>query len=117
LEIGVGIGTDAINFLKAGADYYGIDISEKSLKIAKQRLSIYGFDSNRLKVINAEEVDQYFLKNSFDLVYSFGVIHHTPNPEKVVNATYHLLKSGGLFKLMLYAKESWKSYMIEIGLD
>lgn len=117
LEIGCGIGTDATNFMRAGADYYGVDLSKESLKIAKQRFSVFGFDPERLQEANAEKLSEYFEKESFDLVYSFGVIHHTPEPKKIIESIKKILKKDGILKIMLYAKNSWKSYMIDIGLD
>jgi len=117
LEIGCGIGTDAISFLQNGADYYGIDISDESIKIAKKRLSLYNYDSNRLFCINAENLLDLFEQESFDLIYSFGVIHHMSDPIVVIDIIHKLLKKDAIFKLMLYSKESWKNYMIEVGLD
>ena len=48
-----------------------------------------------------------------DLIYSFGVLHHTPNIEKAIANIYKLLADGGTFKLMLYAKNSWKYFKIK----
>lgn len=117
LEIGCGIGTDSTNFMRAGADYYGIDLSKESLKLAKQRFKVFGFDPNRLQSMNAEKLDSFFEENTFDLVYSFGVIHHTPEPEKIIQSIQKVLKPNGTLKIMLYAQDSWKSYMIEVDLD
>jgi SAM-dependent methyltransferase len=116
LEIGCGIGTDAVNFARAGAEYTGVELSEESLTLTKNRFEIYGL-TGRLECANAEEIDQVFLGEKFDLIYSFGVIHHTVMPSKVVEAVRPLMHSESLFKLMLYAKNSWKSNMIEAGLD
>jgi len=117
LEVGCGIGTDAISFLNAGADYYGIDISEESVSLTKRRLEVYGYDSSRITCINAEELTNIFSENTFDLVYAFGTIHHMANKDKVLEEIYTVLKDTGRLKVMLYAKESWKCYMIEAGLD
>ena len=82
LEIGCGIGTDGMNFLRAGADYYACDISEKSLDMFAERAELEGFNP-RLKLSNGENVSHIFPNVYFDLVYSFGVIHHTPNPQNI----------------------------------
>jgi len=113
LEVGCGIGTAAHSFIENGAIYKGIDLSEQSIKIAKQRLNI--FDLNG--VIEEGDIESYSSKEKYDLVYSFGVLHHTPDTQKAIKNIYNLLKEGGTFKLMLYAKNSWKYFCIKDGLD
>jgi SAM-dependent methyltransferase len=116
LEVGCGIGTDATNFARAGADYTGVDLSMESLKLACRRFDIYGLKGRFLQA-NAEELAQKLAGERFDLVYSFGVIHHTPDPAAVIAQIRRLVKPGGEFRLMLYARNSWKNAMIEGGLD
>lgn len=111
LEIGCGIGTDGEEFAKNGARYVGIDLSPSSIELSKER-----FRLNRLRgtfiVANAEE-RLPFPNNSFDHIYSFGVIHHTPNPEKVGREMYRVLRPNGTFCAMLYNRSSI-NYYIEI---
>ena len=116
LEIGCGIGTDAVNFARAGGHYTGVDLSEASLDLARRRFGVFGLTGRFLQA-NAEELASYLEPASFDLVYSFGVIHHTPRPDAVVHQVYRLVKPDGEFRLMLYAKDSWKNTMIEAGFD
>lgn len=116
LEIGCGIGTDAINFARAGADYTGVELSIESLKITQDRFDIYGL-SGRLLEANAEQVHSLFQNEKFDLIYSFGVLHHTPDIEKCFESIYKLCHKQTKFKFMVYAKNSWKNAMIEAGLD
>lgn len=115
LEIGCGIGTDAIEFAKAGADYTGIDISTASLTIAKERFDIYQLNSDLLNLDATS--DQLLQLGSFDLIYSFGVLHHYPNVDKVINSVRAMLLPNGKFKFMVYAERSWKYAMIKQGLD
>jgi SAM-dependent methyltransferase len=116
LEIGCGIGTDAVNFARAGADYTGLELSSVSLEIAKSRFAIFGLNGT-FYLGNAEELDDIIPAQRFDLVYSFGVIHHTPNPGRVIEGAKRYLDAASEFRLMLYAKHSWKAAMIDAGLD
>ena len=116
LEIGCGLGTDAVNFSRYGADYTGLELSIKSLNLAKQRFEVFNLKGKFYEKNGEENVDDLGL-NSYDLVYSFGVIHHSINPQKIVDNVYKLLKKGGTFKLMLYAEHSWKNIMIKNDKD
>jgi SAM-dependent methyltransferase len=116
LEVGCGIGTDGANFARAGADYTGVDVSEASLALARQRFDLFQLPGRFIRV-NGEDMAAALEPGSFDFVYSFGVIHHTPHPGVVVRQIRHLVKADGEFRLMLYAKDSWKDAMIEAGLD
>jgi ubiquinone/menaquinone biosynthesis C-methylase UbiE len=107
LEIGTGIGTDTINFMKAGAEVTGIDLSEESVKLTKKRAEVYGFDPESISVANAEEFN---FDTKFDLVYSFGVIHHTPNPRAVIERIAQHQDKGQELRIMLYSKVSYKLF-------
>ena len=115
LEVGCGIGTAAVEFCKAGAEYTGVDLSQVSADTTRERLRVYRLDGTVMHA-NCEQPLPLEL-GTFDLVYSFGVIHHTPNPECIVDNCLRMLKPGGEFKLMLYATDSWKSAMIDANLD
>src|SRR5579864_4174749 len=85
LEIGCGIGTDTINFARHGAQVTAVDLTEKSLEVARQRARVFGLEDHiRFQQANAEELSRYVQPEKYDLVYSFGVIHHTPHPERVM---------------------------------
>ena len=115
LEVGCGIGTAAHSFIENGAIYKGIDLSKKSIEIARKRLNVFNLNG----IIEEGDRENYTpsATEKYDLVYSFGVLHHTPDTQKAVDNIYNLLKPGGTFKLMLYAKNSWKYFKIKDGLD
>src|SRR4029453_4479801 len=84
LEIGCGLGTDTMNFARAGARVTAVDLSERSLELARRRAEVFGVqDRVRFYQANAEELSGVVPVEPYDLVYSFGVIHHTPHPENV----------------------------------
>lgn len=116
LEIGCGLGTAAVSFARAGADYTAIELSDESLKLARQRFDVYGL-KGRFYSGNAEELSQVVPVQAYDLIYSFGVIHHAPHPEKIVAEVRKFMTPRSEFRLMLYAKHSWKNIMIDAGFD
>jgi SAM-dependent methyltransferase len=116
LEIGCGIGTDSTNFARSGADYSGVEGSSESLDLTKKRFKVFGLEG-KFYLGNAEELTDLLPPQKFDLIYSFGVIHHTPNPSRVMEAARHYLRMDSEFRLMLYAKHSWKAAMIDAGMD
>ena len=110
LEIGCGIGTDTISFARAGAEVTAVDISEESLKLARQRADVFGLaDKIRFYRANAEELSAVVPPERYDLIYSFGVIHHTPHPERVIEQIrQHYVAAGSTVKIMVYNKWSFK---------
>jgi ubiquinone/menaquinone biosynthesis C-methylase UbiE len=103
LEIGVGVGTDHLELAKSGAILTGIDITLESVELTNKNLKLHGYKSNLL-VADAEYLP--FKDNSFDIVYSFGVLHHTPNTQKAINEVYRALKPQGRAIISLYHKNS-----------
>jgi len=116
LEVGCGIGTDAVNFARAGALYTGVELSQASLDLAKKRFEIFGLHGNFV-LCNAEQLSHFFSTGTFDLVYAFGVIHHTPDQRAVTEEIRKVIREDGEFRCMLYAKNSWKQIMIDEGFD
>jgi ubiquinone/menaquinone biosynthesis C-methylase UbiE len=113
LEVGCGIGTDSINFARAGAQLTAVELSSESLRIAEQRADVMGVaDRIRFVQANAEELRSALDHEPFDLVYSFGVIHHTPHPERALAEMRALTGPGGTLKLMVYHRRSWKVFWI-----
>ena len=109
LEIGCGLGTDTTNFARNGATVTAVDLSDESLALARRRAEIFGLDDRITFVCaNAEELPTVVEPEPYDLVYSFGVIHHTPHPERVLDHVHDYLRPGGTLKLMVYHRRSWK---------
>ncbi len=103
LEIGCGPGTDCLQFARSGANVCCIDLTERAVEITRQRLGINGLFANA-EVGDAEGLP--FRNNLFDLVYSWGVLHHTPNTDKAIAEAYRVLKPGGRILIMLYHRRS-----------
>ena len=104
LEIGCGMGTDGAQFAKAGAIYTGIDLTDAAVELARKRFEVSGLPGE-FHVADAERLD--FPDASFDLVYSHGVLHHTPDIEAAVREIHRVLKPGGRAMVMLYHRDSY----------
>jgi ubiquinone/menaquinone biosynthesis C-methylase UbiE len=111
--VGCGIGTDSINFARAGAHLTAVDLSSESLRLAEQRADVMAV-ADRIRFIqaNAEELTAAVTDGLYDLVYSFGVIHHTPRPDQALAEMRSLVAPGGTLKLMVYHRRSWKVFWI-----
>jgi glycosyltransferase involved in cell wall biosynthesis/ubiquinone/menaquinone biosynthesis C-methylase UbiE len=103
LEIGGGVGTDLLQFAKSGAQVTDIDMSGGHLALAKENLELNGYSG---KFIHGDAENLPFDDGSFDLVYSNGVIHHTPNTQRAVSEIYRVLRPGGKAIIMVYAENS-----------
>jgi len=107
LEIGVGLGTDHVQFARAGANLYGVDLTERGVELVRRRLELEGL-SSQLEVADAERLP--YPDASFDYVYSWGVLHHTPNTPAAVQEAIRVLRPGGRICVMLYARHAWVPY-------
>lgn len=112
LEVGCGLGTDAAQFAKAGADYTGIDLTQAAVDLTKLRFELFDLKGT-LRIADAENLD--FPDNSFDLVYSHGVLHHTPDTAGAVREIHRVLRPGGRAIVMVYHRNSY-NYRINISL-
>jgi 2-polyprenyl-3-methyl-5-hydroxy-6-metoxy-1,4-benzoquinol methylase len=113
LEIGCGLGTDTVSFARAGAHVTAIELSDESAALARQRAEVYGLaDRVSIHVGNAEELPQLLPPQPFDLVYSFGVIHHSPHPERIVEHLRHYMTPASELRIMVYARVSYKLFWI-----
>jgi 2-polyprenyl-3-methyl-5-hydroxy-6-metoxy-1,4-benzoquinol methylase len=110
LEVGCGVGTDGVQFAEAGADYVGVDLTEAAVALARRNFAVRGLDGE-FHVVDAEQLP--LADNSFDHVYSFGVIHHTPRPRSMLDEIRRVLRPGGTVTAMVYNRTS-VNYYVEI---
>jgi 2-polyprenyl-3-methyl-5-hydroxy-6-metoxy-1,4-benzoquinol methylase len=114
LEIGCGLGTESINFARAGAELSIVELSQRSLDLCKKRFEVFGLKANFYQG-NAEKLEEIIPKEdlgTFDLIWSFGVIHHTPHPQNVVEGMKKFLKKDGEVRIMVYSKISYKLFWL-----
>lgn len=104
LEVGVGAGTDFIQWVRSGAKAHGIDLTQEAINNTEKRLKIYGLLAEKLQVADAENLP--YDNNSFDLVYSWGVIHHSPDTIKCLKEIIRVTKPNGIIKIMIYNRRS-----------
>lgn len=109
LEIGVGLGADHQRFAEAGANLFGIDLTERAIEHTIRRMAAFGLTS-QLRVADAESLP--FQDEFFDRVYSWGVLHHTPATPKAVAEVWRVLRPGGRASVMIYHKWSMVGIML-----
>src|ERR1043166_3397329 len=113
LEIGCGIGTTTMSFARAGASVTAIDLSSESIALTKRRSELYGVEDRvRLFVGNGEQLSSIVPVEPYDLVWSFGVIHHSPHPEHIVREIRKYMTPQSEFRLMVYSRVSYKLFWI-----
>ncbi len=103
LEVGCGLGTDLLQFARGGAEVYGSDLTWKGVTLTRKRLALYGFPDTVL-VADGEHLP--FPDDYFDLVYSWGVIHHTPHPAAAAQEIMRVCKPDGRILVMVYHRWS-----------
>ena len=108
LEIGCGAGIDLMQFARAGADVSARDLTENAVRLTRANLAREGY-SGDIQQGNAEALD--FPDETFDVVYSHGVLHHTVNTEKSIAEVHRVLKPGGEAVIMLYNRNSWFNFV------
>lgn len=112
LEIGCGLGTDGAQFAQAGADYTGIDLTDAAIALARKRFELFNLPGT-FRTDDAERLS--FPNDTFDLVYSHGVLHHTPDIESAIREIHRVLRPGGRAEVMLYHRNSY-NYRINISM-
>ncbi len=118
LEVGCGCGTDFIQFARTEAKMYGIDLSGRSIELTKKRLELYGLQA---EVTQGDARHLPFPSDYFDLVYCWGMLHHSLEPSKVMGEIHRVLKPGGYVKAMVHYRNSpiwlwlWLKYALLRG--
>lgn len=107
LEIGCGLGTDLVRFARAGATVTGLDLTPRAVELVQRRLELEGLNG---EVVTGDAEALPFGDGSFDRVYSWGVLHHTPDARGAVREAVRVLRPGGELCVMLYARHSWVGY-------
>ena len=116
LEIGFGTGTDLLQFARAGALVTGVDLTPRSIDIARRRFDVYG---ERGEFLIGDGENLSFPDESFDVVYSFGVLHHTPDTPRAIREVHRVLRPGGKAIVMLYHRGSlayWGGLIFKQGI-
>ena len=109
LEIGVGAGTDFVNWVRTGARATGVDLTERAIELTRERLSLERLHAD-LRVADAEQLP--FGDASFDIVYSYGALHHSPDTARAIGQVRRVLRTGGTAIVMIYHVPSWVGIML-----
>jgi SAM-dependent methyltransferase len=104
LEVGVGAGTDFLQWVRAGAIAYGIDLTDEAIANTTHRLSLHGLKAQELRVADGQTLP--YTDNFFDIVYSWGVIHHAPDMAACLKEIIRVTNHGGTIKIMIYNRYS-----------
>lgn len=109
LEIGVGLGADHQRFAQSGARLTGIDLTDRAVEHTRRRFELFGLRSD-LRVADAESLP--FADESFDWVYSWGVLHHSPDTARAIDEVWRVLRRSGVARIMIYHKHALVGYML-----
>src|SRR5205085_5796642 len=95
---------DLSQFARHGARVTDLDLSAGHMMHAREHFALRGLPAT---FVHHDAETLPFPDNSFDIVYSNGVIHHTPNTRQVVSEIKRVLRPGGRAIVMVYAEDSW----------
>jgi ubiquinone/menaquinone biosynthesis C-methylase UbiE len=110
LEIGCGCGSEAERFARAGAHYTAVDLTNAAVSLTQKRFQLAGLAGC---FVQGDAENLPFADDSFDLVYSHGVLHHTPDTPRTIREVYRVLAPGGRAIIMLYYRNSF-NYQINL---
>ena len=109
LEVGVGAGTDFMNWVRAGAQASGVDLTSAGVALTRERLALEGLEAE-VRVADAEALP--FPEGTFAIVYTWGVLHHSPDTAAAVREVHRVLKPGGEATVMIYHVASWTGLVL-----
>ena len=113
LDLGCGIGTDSLEFARYGAEVTAVDFSANSLSILAKRAHAENLDAQiEICLDDIESLRRFTTMDYFDLIYSFGVLHHTPYPLAALHRVYTLAQPGAELRIMVYHRYSFKALWI-----
>jgi ubiquinone/menaquinone biosynthesis C-methylase UbiE len=112
LEVGVGMGADFANWCSHAAHATGVDLTDKALALTRRRLALAGVSESRYNLARQDAERLAFRDEAFDLVYAWGVLHHTPDPPLALRECFRVLKPGGALKAMIYHSRAWTNLML-----
>lgn len=109
LEVGVGAGTDFVNWVRRGAIATGVDLTEAGVALTRERLALEGLAAE-VRTADAERLP--FEDDAFEIVYSWGVLHHSPDTARAIAEVHRVLKPGGTALVMIYHSHSWVGFTL-----
>jgi ubiquinone/menaquinone biosynthesis C-methylase UbiE len=112
LEIGVGAGVDFCGWVRHGARAVGVDLTDRGLSLTREYLKLEGHDPSCSSLLRADAEHLPFKNESFDIVYAYGVLHHTPDTLSAFREAFRVLRRGGQFKCMIYHSPSWTAFSL-----
>ncbi|MCA1711768.1 MAG: class I SAM-dependent methyltransferase [Actinobacteria bacterium] len=104
LEIGVGMGSDLVRWARAGARVTGVDLTARAVELSRERLAGEGLEGT---VTRADAEHLPFADGTFDVIWSWGVLHHTPDADRALVEATRVLRVGGRYAVMVYHRHSW----------
>jgi ubiquinone/menaquinone biosynthesis C-methylase UbiE len=112
LEIGVGAGSDFLEWCRHADHATGVDLTEAGIGLTRERLTIEGIPEGRFSLRTADAEALPFAEGCFDIVYSWGVLHHTPQTEQAYREALRVLRPGGQMRTMIYHVPCWTAVML-----
>jgi len=109
LDVGCGNGYVLSRYARQGAEVTGVDLTGTAIDLSRRRFALENLPGTFLET-DGETLP--FPDNSFDIVCSMGVLHHTANPAPMVSEMHRVLRPGGRCIVMLYNRHSWKTVVL-----